>query len=179
MWLPMYTLTPSNFAMIVRAFKNVFPETVIWYEPSALNSFTIVTGRKRGGPWDPDALARGFADPAIVAALADIGMRRPADLLSCYLSSGEELETFLGDTPPHVDDLPAVEYESGTLLARDWTWLATFSRLLALRPSEPPPVVLDALPPAEHAAMRELWRRRAVVLEEQRGMLAAGMTPYR
>jgi spermidine synthase len=179
MWLPMYTLTPSNFAMIVRAFKNVFPETVIWYEPSALNSFTIVTGRKRGGPWDPDALARGFADPAIVAALEDIGMRRPADLLSCYLSSGEELETFLGDTPPHVDDLPAVEYESGTLLARDWTWLATFSRLLALRPSEPPPVVLDALPPAEHAAMRELWRRRAVVLEEQRGMLAAGMTPYR
>ncbi|MEO8197485.1 MAG: fused MFS/spermidine synthase, partial [Thermoanaerobaculia bacterium] len=179
MWLPMYSLTPSNFAMIVRAFKNVFPETVLWYEPSALNSFTIVTGRKRGGPWDAAALARGFADPAILAALADIGMRKPADLLSCYLSSGAELDTFLGDTPPHVDDLPAVEYESGTLLARDWTWLATFSRLLALRPVEPPPVVLDAMPAAEHAAMRELWHQRALVLAEQRGMLAAGASPYR
>ncbi|MEO8198511.1 MAG: fused MFS/spermidine synthase, partial [Thermoanaerobaculia bacterium] len=85
MWLPMYTLTPSNFAMIVRAFKNVFPETVIWYEASAINSFTVVTGRKRGGPWDPAALAHGFADPSVLEALADIGMQRPADLLACYL----------------------------------------------------------------------------------------------
>ncbi len=179
MWLPMYTLTPSNFAMIVRAFKDVFPETVIWYDPSALNSFTIVTGRKRGGPWDPEALARGFADPAILAALADIGMRRPADLLACYLSSGAELDTFLGDTPPHVDDLPAVEYESGTLLAGDWTWLATFSRLLELRPVEPPAVVLAALPAPEHAAMRELWRRQGLRLEDQRRYLASEITPYR
>ena len=179
MWLPMYTLRPSNFAMIVRAFRNVFPETVIWYEPSALNSFTVVTGRRRGGPWDPEALARGFADPAIRPALADIGMPRPADLLACYLSSGQELDTFLGDTPPHVDDLPAVEYESGTLLAGDWTWLATFSRLVELRPVEPPPVVLAALPQAEHAAMRDLWRRQGLLLEDQRRFLASRVTPYR
>ncbi len=179
MWLPMYTLTPANFAMIVRAFKNVFPETVIWYEPSALNSFTIVTGRKSGGPWEPEALARGFADPAIRAALADIGMRAPADLLACTLVAGEELDAFLGDTPPHVDDLPAVEYESGTLLASDWTWLATFSELLRARPIDPPAVVLAALPPAEHAAMRELWRRRTLLLEDQRRFLASQVTPYR
>jgi hypothetical protein len=165
--------------MIVRAFRNVFPETVIWYEPSALNSFTVVTGRKRGGPWDPEALARGFADPAILEALADIRMQRPADLLACYLASGAELDTFLGDTPPHVDDLPAVEYESGTLLAGDWTWLATFTRLLELRPVEPPAVVLAALPPAEHAAMREIWARQQLLLEDQRRYLASEVTPYR
>jgi spermidine synthase len=179
MWLPMYTLTPSNFAMIVRAFKNVFPETVVWYEPSALNSFTVVTGRKSGGPWDPEALARGFADPSVREALADIGMQRPADLLACYLAAGSELDAFLGDTPPHVDDLPAVEYESGTLLAGDWTWLATFTELLAHRPIEPPAVVLQALPAEEHAAMRELWRRQGLLLEDQRRFLASEVTPYR
>ena len=179
MWLPMYTLTPANFAMIVRAFRNVFPETVIWYEPSALNSFTVVTGRKRGGPWDPKALAVGFADPAIREALADIRMQRPADLLACYLASGAELDAFLGDTPPHVDDLPAVEYESGTLLAGDWTWLATFTRLLELRPLEPPAVVLAALPEGEHAAMREIWQRQRLLLEDQRRYLASEVTPYR
>jgi hypothetical protein len=179
MWLPMYTLTPSNFAMIVRAFKNVFPETVIWYEPSALNSFTVVTGRKRGGPWDPNALARGFADPAILEALADIGMQRPADLLACYLVGGAELESFLGDTPPHVDDLPAVEYESGTLLAGDWTWLATFTRLLEFRPVEPPPVVLAAIPEPEQAAARELWRQRGLLLADQQRSLASQVNPYR
>ncbi len=178
MWLPMYTLTPSNFAMIVRAFRNVFPETVIWYEPSALNSFTIVTGRKGGGPWDSSALASGFADPAIIEALADIGMRRPADILACHLASGAVLDAFLGDTPPHVDDLPAVEYESGTLLAGNWTWLATFSRLLELRPEEPPAVVLAALPASEHPAMRELWRRQGRLLEDQRRYLASEVTPY-
>jgi spermidine synthase len=179
MWLPMYTLTPSNFAMIVRAFKNVFPETVVWYEPSALNSFTVVTGRKRGGPWDPEALERGFADPAVRGALADIGMQRPADLLACYLLAGAELDSFLGDTPPHVDDLPAVEYESGTLLAGDWTWLATFSRLLAHRPAEPPAAVMQVLAPEDHAGMRELWRRQGLRLEDQRRYLASEVTPYR
>jgi len=179
MWLPMYTLTPANFAMIVRAFKNVFPETVVWYEPSALNSFTIVTGRKQAGPWDAAALARGFADPEIRAALADITMRGPADLLVCYLAAGPELDAFLGSTPPHVDDLPAVEYDSGTLLAGDWTWLATFSRLLEFRPTEPPPVVLAALPPEEQTAMRDLWRQRTLLLEDQRRYLASVVTPFR
>ncbi len=106
-------------------------------------------------------------------------MTGPADLLACYLAAGAELDAFLGDTPPHVDDLPAVEYESGTLLAGDWTWLATFSRLLAARPAEPPAVVLAALPPAEQAAMRELWRARTLLLEDQRRYLAAEVTPYR
>jgi spermidine synthase len=179
MWLPMYTLTPANFAMIVRAFKNVFPETVIWYEPSALNSFTVVTGRKGGGPWDPAALARGFADPAVREALADIRMTSPADLLTSYLAAGAELDAFLGETPPHVDDLPAVEYESGTLLAGDWTWLATFTRLLETRPAAPPAVVLDALAPEERPAMAERWRQRTLLLEDQRRFLASEVTRYR
>ena len=38
-------LTSPNFAMILRAFHDVFPQTVVWYEPSALNAFTVVTGR--------------------------------------------------------------------------------------------------------------------------------------
>ena len=67
----------------------------------------------------------------------------------------------------------------GTLLAGDWTWLATFSRLLAARPPEPPAVVLAALPPAEQAAMRELWRARTLLLEDQRRFLASEVTPYR
>ena len=52
-------------------------------------------------------------------------------------------------------------------------------RLLAARPPEPPAVVLAALPPAEHAAMRELWRARTLLLEDQRRFLASEVTPYR
>lgn len=179
MWLPMYTLTPSNYAMIVRAFKNVFPETVVWYEPSALNSFTIVSGRREGEPWDAAELARNFQDPTVLEALTDIGVRGPGDLLACYLVSGSELDTFLGDAPPHVDDLPAVEYESGTLLGADWTWLETFSKLLEHRPVEPPAVILAALPASEHEAFRAAWRARGGRLEDHRRFLAANVSRWR
>ena len=49
----------------------------------------------------------------------------------------------------------------------------------AARPVEPPPVVLAALPQAEHAAMRELWRRQGLLLVHQRRFLASRVTPYR
>ena len=139
---------------------NVFPETVIWYEPSALNSFTIVTGRKRGGPWDPAALARGFADPAIREALADIRMHRtgrPPRLLPRRGCRARRLPR----RHAAARRRPAGRRVRERHAPRRRLDLAR--HLLAparARPPEPPAVVLAALPPAEHAAMRELWRAR-------------------
>ena len=108
----------------------------------------------------------------VLDALSDIGIRRPADLLACYLVGGAELDAFLGDAPPHVDDLPAVEYESGTLLAGDWTWLATFSRLLAHRAAAPPADYLVALTPEERARARVRFTLNGQAMAEQRDFLA-------
>ena len=179
MWLPMYTLTTSNFRMIVRAFKNVFPDTVIWYEPSALNSFTVVTGRKEGGPWDAAELRRTFEDPDVLAALADIGMRSPADILACYVVAGAELDAFLGNSPPHVDDLPAVEYESGTLLGANSTWFETFTKLLEYRPAQPPEAVRAAVPESDQEALELAWQERTRVLAKQQRFLAENASPWR
>ncbi len=179
MWLPTYTLTPRNYFMILRAFADVFPHLVVWYEPSALNPFTIVTGRREAGPWDAAAIARGFATPRVREALADLGVAGPAELFACYLAGAPELAATLAAVPPHVDDLPAVEYESGTLLAGGWTWLATFSELLRLRPAEPPPEILAALAPEDRARMRELWQERGQLLENHRAFLAQKVSPRR
>lgn len=173
MWLPTYALTTRNFAQIVAAFREVFPTTIVWYEASALNSFTIVTGRREPAPWDPLALARAFEDPAVAGALADLGIRGPAELVACYLAGPPELAGWLAGVPPHVDDLPAVEYESGTLLDRNRTWLETFSALLALRPQAPPAELLAGLDPAEQERARLVWAARRPVLEEHRAYLAA------
>jgi spermidine synthase len=172
MWLPTYGLVPRNYAMIVQAFREVFPHTTIWYEPTALNGFTIVTGRLSETPWDGEALARAFADPPVAAELADLGIAGPADLLLCYVAGGEELAELLAGVPAHVDDLPSVEYESGLLLDRDRPWLATFSRLLTARPAEPPRDYLDALPEAEQARTRALWKERGRLLAAHRDDLA-------
>ena len=172
MWLPAYGLLPRNYAMIVEAFREVFPHTTIWYEPSALNSFTIVTGRLADDPWDGEALARAFAVPEVAAELVDLGIDGPADLLLCYLVGGDELAALFAGVPPHRDDLPVVEYESGQLLDRNRPWLATFSRLLAARPAAPPADYLAALPPAEQERAVARWEERGHLLAAQRASLA-------
>lgn len=173
MWLPTYSLLTANYAMVVRAFAEVFPHTTVWYEPSALNAFTIVTGRLAERPWDGEALASAFARREVARPLAELGIAGPADLLACYLAGGEELAAWLSRFSPHVDDLPAVEYDSGMLLDRDRPWLATFAALLALRPAEPPADYLAALSPDERARARALWGPRATLLASHRDFLAA------
>lgn len=157
MWLPTYSLTPRNYAMILKAFREVFPYTAVWYETSVPNSFTIVTGKADGPLWDWATLDRGFARPEVRAELGDLGITEPEDLLSFLMARSEELEPWLAEVPPHVDDLPAVEYESGTLLTKSWTWLAIFRRLLELRPPEPPAEWLEGLPPERRERALRRW----------------------
>jgi len=171
MWLPMYSLTPRNYAMIVRAFAEVFPHTAIWYEPSELNSYTIVTGKLGAEAWHLDTLREVFADPETRRALAELGIHGPAEILACYLLGDEALDEWLADVPPHVDDLPAVEYESGTLLERNRPWLATFSRLVAARPVDPPADYMAELPAAERRRAETIYRRRLELLEAHRDFM--------
>ena len=173
MWLPMYSLTPRNYAMILAAFASAFPHLQVWYEPSALNAFTVVTGTVERSTWSPESLGRAFADPRVAGELTDLGIARPADLLPMLLATAEELRPWLAAVPPHSDDLPAVEYESGALLDRDLPWLATFTRLLALRPDEPPGAWLAGLPASERDAAVARWRERRLLLEGHRDFLAA------
>jgi spermidine synthase len=175
MWLPMYSLLPRNYAMIVKAFADTFPHVQVWYDASTLNAFTIVTG-SQAAAWSGEALARAFADPRVADELRDIGIARPADLLPLLVATERELQPWLATVPPHSDDLPAVEYESGALLHRDLPWLGTFTRLLALRPEEPPAAWLAALPASERAAALGAWHGRAALLDEHRRLLAAGIS---
>jgi hypothetical protein len=166
MWLPMYSLTPDNYRMVLAAFADAFSNAAVWYEPSELNSFTVVTAGGGDGPWRAETLAAAFADPAVGGELASLGLAGPADVLACQMLSGAPLEEWLAGVPPHEDDLPAVEYESGSLLERNWTWLATFDALLERRPATPPAAWLAALSVEEQARADERW-------EAYRGLMAA------
>ncbi|MFN2239581.1 MAG: spermidine synthase, partial [Thermoanaerobaculia bacterium] len=125
MWLPMYSLTGENFLMILRAFQDVFPNTTVWYVPNAPNAFTIVIGRLEEGPIDFDRLQQGF-EGEVAEELAGIGIENAFDLASALLIDPQGLAELTAGTPPHVDDLPAVEYESGRLMDREGSWLSNF-----------------------------------------------------
>ena len=128
MWLPMYSLTPRNYLQIVRAFRDVFPNTTIWSVPNTPNSFTIVIGRMEDGPLPLDRVARNWTPP-VAQDLAGIGMYKPDDLLTALMLGPAEVEKITRNVPPHVDDLPSVEYESGRLIDRDLVWYQTFNIL--------------------------------------------------
>ncbi|MFN2442726.1 MAG: fused MFS/spermidine synthase [Thermoanaerobaculia bacterium] len=128
MWLPMYSLTERNFLMILRAFQDVFPNTTVWYVPNSPNAFTIVIGRLEDGPIDLERLQAGF-EGEVAEELAGIEIRSALDLASAMLIDPEGLAQLTARTPPHIDDLPAVEYESGRLIDRDGSWLSNFALL--------------------------------------------------
>lgn len=128
MWLPIYSLTPRNFLMIMRAFHDVFPNTLVWYVPNVPNSFLIVIGRTEPGPLPLQRIA-GKITPTIGKELTEIGIRNNYDLLSALLVDSEGVAALTARSEPHMDDRPAVEYESGRVVHRELTWYQTFKLL--------------------------------------------------
>jgi spermidine synthase len=128
MWLPMYSLTTKNYLQIVRAFRDVFPNTTIWYVPNVVNSFTIVIGRLEQGPIPLDRVQSRMTG-AVQRELADIGMGDAMALASTLVAGPEGVAAMTESVEPHVDDLPAVEYESGRLIDRNLSWYRVFYRL--------------------------------------------------
>lgn len=128
MWLPMYSLTTRNYLQIVRAFRDVFPNTTIWYVPNTPNTFTIVMGRMENGPLPFDRIAAHWT-PAVAQELSEIGMNKPSDLFVALMLGPRDVERITRDIPPHIDDIPAVEYESGRVIDRNRTWYETFNLL--------------------------------------------------
>jgi spermidine synthase len=142
MWLPMYSLTRESYLAILRAFWEVFPGTAVWYDPIVLNEFTVVTGVAQAAPvevrWD------ALAQPGLGATLAEAGIHRPELLAGMLLLGPREVAWLVADEPPHVDDLPEVEYRSGRILARDLSWLENFQMLYTYRAKANPFAALPA-----------------------------------
>lgn len=148
MWLPVYSLDTESFLRILSAFHEVFPQTAIWYDRTTPNEFTIVTGKVEAGPitidWDR------LEDPALAESLAIGGISSAADLEADLLLGPREVAALVADVPPHIDDLPFVEYTAGQTLDRMGTWYENLALLVAVRTRTSP--FLDAPIPFEEAA---------------------------
>ncbi|HEY6929288.1 MAG TPA: fused MFS/spermidine synthase [Thermoanaerobaculia bacterium] len=167
MWLPMYSLRPEDFRGIVRAFRDVFPNVSIWYPHSVWNSFTIVlaTPNKTVSLGD---LRDRMHEPSVREDLARIGADDPAELLSYLLLSPDDVSRWVAETPPHVDDRPTVEYESGRVMAQNGTWAATFADLVGRRSRIQSFVAGLAPDDPESRRVLERFQASQTVLEQHR-----------
>lgn len=131
MWLPLYSLRTDSYLAILRAFWEVFPNTVVWYNPNVLNEFTVVTGSLTPPPvqlrWG------ALADPYLQPSLWEAGVTRPEDLAAMVLLGPREVAQLVAGYTPHRDDFPEVEYLSGRLVDREGSWLANLTVLLGSR----------------------------------------------
>lgn len=161
MWLPLYSLRTDSYLAILRAFWEVFPGTVVWYNPNVVNEFTIVTGSLSplGVRWE------ALADPRLQPSLMEAGVASPEDLAAMVLLGPREVALLVAGASPHRDEFPEVEYLSGRLLDREGSWLANFSVLAAARAVDCP----FASFPGDWPKARE---RRDRALEAHRAELA-------
>jgi spermidine synthase len=125
MWLPTYSMTTRNYLMILRAFRDAFPNTTVWYVPNVPNAYTIVIGRTEDGPVPLDRVARRLTG-RIAEDLAAVDVRDEYDIASCLMLDPLGVKMLTEGVTPHVDDLPAVEYESGRLIERNAWWIRNF-----------------------------------------------------
>lgn len=125
MWLPTYSMTTRNYLMILRAFQDVFPNTTVWYVPNVPNAYTIVIGRMEESPVPLDRIASRLTGE-IARDLASVEVRNEYDIASCLMLDPAGARVLTEGVPPHVDDLPAVEYESGRLIEREVWWIRNF-----------------------------------------------------
>ena len=137
MWLPLYSLDSGSYLRILRAFHEVFPHTVVWYDVTTVNENTVVTGQVAPGPISVDW--RRFLDPRVARSLAIGGISAPSDLARDLLLAPDEVERLTRDVPPLVDDLPYVEYLAARLLSRSGTWEQNLRMLASAASRSPSP----------------------------------------
>jgi spermidine synthase len=108
-WLPAYQVEEHTVLELVRAFVEVFPQSIMLVGDARE---LILMGR-RGGPisLDPALLAaRLRARPAVARDLADIEIPDVRALLEIFAATPERLAEATAGVPPVTDDWPSPEH---------------------------------------------------------------------
>ena len=96
--------TASEYALILRTFRQVFPDMTLWGDGS------LMVGTKRPLTIDLDAYRSKLADPAIRKVLERYNLDREDKLLKQFVAAPDDVRRLVGDGPVTTDDHPLVEY---------------------------------------------------------------------
>ena len=105
-WLPLYQLSPTDFATIIRTFRDAFPNATMWF--SGID--TVLIGTKGDLKVDLKRLSEQMSEPVVMADLLTMGVQRPADVLGWYVAGPEELDGMGGEAPVNLVERPVLEF---------------------------------------------------------------------
>jgi spermidine synthase len=105
-WLPLYQLSPSDFACVIRTFRDVFPDATMWF--SGID--TVLIGTEGSLKVDLKRMGEKMAAPKITGDLLSMGVQKPADILGWYVAGSNELDAMGGDAPENRVEYPVLEF---------------------------------------------------------------------
>ena len=149
-WWPLATQRNDDSRSLVRSILDAFPFVTLW--TTEVHEMMLI-GSMEPLQLDFARVASRFRTPSIAAALREVGVETPADLLATWMTDREGLEAYAGSAPPVTDDRPRIEYAKWV---RAEQITLVLPRLLELR--QPPPVRAS---PAEKARIESSYQRLA------------------
>jgi spermidine synthase len=114
-WLPAYQVPVPTALAMIRAFVDVFPQSVLL---SGAESDLILLGTNASRiEIDPDRVSEGLAGaPAVQADLDLVSLGRVHELVGSFVGSAQTLADATRDVAPVTDDRPVQEYGVRSLL---------------------------------------------------------------
>jgi spermidine synthase len=103
-WLPIYQVDASDSRSVLGAFSSVFDDCTLW---AGSGPELIMMGSK--GPMRPvsaSTVSQQWRDAANARELSRIGVESPQMLGATFIGDAAWLKSYVGSTPPLVDDFP-------------------------------------------------------------------------
>jgi len=108
-WLPAYQVPEAEVRAIVRAFIDVFPESVLLSGDD--NELILMGTRGPSIQMDPDAVLRRLAgEPRVAADLARVDLGDMTEIAGMFAASYATMMQATRSVPPVTDDRPSLEY---------------------------------------------------------------------
>ncbi|MBE3073131.1 MAG: hypothetical protein IMZ67_09165, partial [Acidobacteria bacterium] len=152
-WAHTYDISHADLRSIIGTFVDVFPGASLWLVGEG--DILLIGSTAPVDPW-LERLPRNFAQAAVRADLAEVGVHDVFSLLSLYVASGRSLVDYAAGAPLQTDDALALEYSA----PRAIYGRSTNENLANLRtladPRQMPPIVRSAL----GGATAQSWQNR-------------------
>ncbi len=137
-WLQAYTISPSDFQMVVASVHRVFPHVMLW---QSLPGDTLILASQEPLRIDFDRMESRFENSQTIRSdFWRLGIPGPAGLLAFYELGESDLERYVQGARLHTDQDLTLEFSAPKALYQEGTASIIFNTLKTYRTNLLPPV---------------------------------------